>query len=269
MSSAHTIGFSADRLQGELRTSRFGRAAEVVAETASTIELAWGLLRGGGPEGAVVIAERQTQGRGRLGRPWASPAGGLWLSMIARPDMEASAAGRLGIGLGLAAAEAVMAETGCDAGVKWPNDVMVSGRKLGGVLVETEVTGDRVTGAVLSLGLNVNVSAAALPEEIRSTATSLREQTGREWPVEVICARVLERLEEMWPIVLGNGAALVERWGARDVLAGKEVSLEVRGVMVRGRAEGLDSDGGLRLSVAGAVQRVTSGEVAEIRGVAA
>ena len=246
----------------------------MVAEAASTIELARGLLRGGGPEGAVVIAERQTQGRGRLGRPWASPAGGLWLSMIARPDLGASAAGRLGIGLGLAAAEAVVAETGCEAGVKWPNDVMVGGRKLGGVLVETEVVGDRVSGAVLSLGLNVNLSAAALPEEIRSTATSLREETGREWPVEVICARVLDRLEEMWPIVLDDGAALVERWRERDVLAGREVSLEVRGAArrgaaVRGRAEGIDSDGGLRLSVAGVVQRVTSGEVAEVRGVTA
>ena len=241
----------------------------MVAEAASTIELARGLLRGGGPEGAVVIAERQTQGRGRLGRPWASPAGGLWMSMIARPDLGASAAGRLGIGLGLAAAEAVVAKTGCEAGVKWPNDVLVGGRKLGGVLVETEVTGDRVSGVVLSLGLNVNVLAAALPEEIRSTATSLREETGREWPVEVICARVLDRLEEMWPIVLDDGAALVERWRERDVLAGREVSLEVRGVMVRGRAEGIDSDGGLRLSVAGVVQRVTSGEVAEVRGVTA
>ena len=241
----------------------------MVAEAASTIELAQRLLRGGGPEGAVVIAERQTQGRGRLGRPWASPAGGLWLSMIARPDLGASAAGRLGIGLGLAAAEAVVAETGCEAGVKWPNDVMVGGRKLGGVLVETEVVGDRVSGAVLSLGLNVNLSAAALPEEIRSTATSLREETGREWPVEVICARVLDRLEEMWPIVLDDGAALVERWRERDVLAGREVSLQVRGTAVRGRAEGIDSDGGLRLSVAGVVQRVTSGEVAEVRGVAA
>ena len=251
----------------------------MVAEAASTIELAQRLLRGGGPEGAVVIAERQTQGRGRLGRPWASPAGGLWMSMIARPDLGASAAGRLGIGLGLAAAEAVVAETGCEAGVKWPNDVMVGGRKLGGVLVETEVVGDRVSGAVLSLGLNVNLSAAALPEEIRSTATSLREETGREWPVEVICARVLDRLEEMWPIVLGDGAALVERWRERDVLAGREVSLEVRGAArrgtamrrtaVRGRAEGIDRAGGPRLPGAGGGQLVRSGDAAEVRGVTA
>lgn len=253
-------------LLGELRTSRFGRALRVVAETPSTIDVAWEWLHGGGPEGGVVIAERQTRGRGRRGRAWASPRGGLWMSAIARPQLEMGSAGRLGVGLAIATAEAVGAEAGCEVGLKWPNDIVLGGRKLGGVLVETEEEGGRVGAAVLSIGLNVNLEGDSLPEEVRGVGTSLLGETGRRHCIERIAGRVLEELEGLWPEVVGGGRGLVERWGERDVLYGRELGVDVGGETRRGRAGGIDREGALVLMIGGAVDRVAAGEVSSVRG---
>jgi len=266
VASARTAGLSAEALLQDLRTDRFGRAMRLLAETASTSDVAWEWLRSGGPEGGVVIAERQTRGRGRHGRAWASPRGGLWMSVAVRPEMEMASAGRLGVGLAIATAEAVRAEAGCDVGLKWPNDVVLGGRKLGGVLVETESDGGRVGAAVLSLGLNVNSDVGMLPEQVRREAVSLLGATGRRHRVERIAGRVLEGLEGLWPDVVGAGTALAERWRAWDVLHGREVSVDVGGETRRGRANGIDSEGALVLMIGGAAHRMAAGEVRSVRG---
>ncbi len=265
MGSVSAGGFSADLLAKMLQTERFGRAVRVVSETPSTIDLAKEWLRDGGPEGAVIIAGRQTEGRGRRGRQWASPEGGLWMSVIARPDIESARAGLLGIGFGLAAAEAVSAEAGCSVGVKWPNDLWLGGKKVGGVLVGSETRGTRVAAAVLSVGLNVNISAHDLPEEIRGTATSLWEETGREHGLEALAARILEKLEEMWPGIVGEGEEIVARYRARDVLVGLDVSVAAGESIVRGRADGIDAGGALVLRCGSEKKRVTAGDVSAVR----
>jgi BirA family biotin operon repressor/biotin-[acetyl-CoA-carboxylase] ligase len=257
-------GFSVPLFRRLLGSEHFGQHVRAVPEARSTIDLAWEWLRAGGPEGGVVIAERQTGGRGRLGRAWASPKGGLWMSLLARPEIPAGGAPRLSLGLAAAGAEAVATEARCPVGVKWPNDVMVGGRKAGGVLVETEVAGERVAAAVLSLGLNVNLSAGDLPEEVRDTATSLLAQTGREHRIESLAARVLENLERLWPTLIG-GEGFSDRWRQWDVLAGKEVTVEAGGKVLRGRAEGIDGEGALLLAVEGGRRRLLSGEVRGVR----
>ena len=267
--------FSADSFQQELRTQRFGRAYRAVDEADSTIDLAWEWLRGGGPDGGVVVARRQTRARGRLGRPWASPEGGLWLSLMARPGLPASYAGRLGIAVALAAAQAVADETGATAGVKWPNDVLLSGCKLGGVLIETEVSEEKVMAAVLSVGLNVNVRLDALPREVRETAMSLSEATGKVWPLEKLAARACEHLERAWPLLSEARSGLVEKWQEMDALAGKRVGVSLGGtpgagdVEIQGVDVGIDETGALVLRTAVGLQRVTSGEVRSLRGAAA
>jgi len=263
-----TEALSAEALLGALATNRFGRALRLLAETPSTIDIAWAWLRADGPEGGVVMAERQTRGRGRAGRCWVSPRGGLWMSVLARPGMRAAEGGRLGIGLALAAAEAVARESGCPVGLKWPNDVFLAGRKVGGVLVETESEGGRITGAVLSLGLNVNLAGADLPEETRAQATSLREVTGRSHNLARLAAEVLGGLERMWPEVITGGRALAERWSRWDVLRGEEVEIETGEEAVSARAGGIDEEGALIAVVGGETRRVRVGEVRAVRMVA-
>jgi len=260
---------SAQLLDQELHSVRFGRAARVVQEVSSTVDLAWEWLKQGAPQGAVVIAEQQRRGRGRLGRSWLSPAGGLWMSVITAPMLRASAAGRLGAGMAMAAAEGVMRATGISVGLKWPNDLVVGGKKLGGVLVETQARRERIEAAVLSLGLNVNIPIDAFPGELRDTATSLLELSGREYPVEAIAARILESLEEMWSSVLFSGTELVERWNGLDVLSGHEVEVLMGDTALRGVSMGMGMGGELILMAEGETRRVAVGEVRSVRSVTA
>ncbi len=258
--------FSPEIFLQELRAAGFGRAVRVLAETTSTIDVAWEWLRADGPDGGVVIADRQTQSRGRVGRTWTSPEGGLWMSVLARPGIGAEHVGRLGVALALATAEGVRALAGCGAGVKWPNDVMLEGHKIAGVLGEAEIEGGRIARAVMSVGVNVNVRLRDLPEEVRETATTLLEATGREHALEPLAARVLDRLEQLWPSVVGDGSELVTAWQERDVLLGREVAVELGGETVRGEDRGIDPDGALRLLVGGEERRVTVGEIVRLRG---
>lgn len=244
---------------------RFGCEVRRHREVPSTIDAAWQWLSDGGPEGAAVIAERQTRGRGRLGRPWASPPGGLWMSIIARPGISASQAGRLGIALCLAAAGGVREESGCEAGVKWPNDIVTSGRKLGGVLIETKLDADRVSAAVLSVGLNVNFPQDRLPPEVRHTATTLLDLTGRTHDLDSLAGRVFASLTGLWRSVLGDGAELVSAWRQRDVLWSSEVAVEVGRAALRGFALGIDPDGALVLQAGGDRRLVPAGEVTALR----
>ncbi len=187
------------------------------------------------------------------------------MSVLARPRLPAESAGRLGIALALAAAHSVRAATAVGVGLKWPNDLLIGDRKVGGVLVETECRGGGLVEAVLSLGLNVNLSREDLPEELRGTAATLRDVTGREQQLEVLAARTLESLERLWPAVTGDGAALREEWCRWDALWEAEVVVEMAAETRRGEARGIDEAGALVLLVGGQTHHLTAGEITRTR----
>ncbi len=246
----------------ELHTEQFGKSPVWLFETNSTVSQAEAWLRDGGPHGGVVIAARQTQGRGRQGREWASPEGGLWMSVLARPVMKSKNTAKLGLGLAVAVAQAVEEMTGCEVGLKWPNDLVLEGRKLGGVLVTGSPEWET---AILSVGLNANMRLAELPEELRAAATTLLEATGREHSIGGLAARLLARLEALWPEMISGGARVVAEWRKRDALMGREVLLEVAGKTLRGRSKGIDEYGQLLLAGAGIERAVATGEVVSVR----
>ena len=259
MTSAPTTPPAAEMLPAKLHTRWLGKALRLLAEATSTIDVAKQWIAEGAPHGAVVIAQRQTQGRGREGRVWASPVGGLWMSLIVHIDAEK--AGRLGMGLAVAAAEAVSAETGCEVGLKWPNDLLLDERKVGGVLGQTEATFGGVAAAVVSLGLNVNFSVDDLPQELKDIAATLRDKTGKRWSLPRLTADVLARFEDMWPALAGeDGRRVMDGWRERDVLLGREVSLAVAGNVLRGRAAGIDERGALVIATDGIEQTISAGE---------
>lgn len=259
MTRAGSTSPAAEMLPAKLETRWLGKALRLLAEATSTIDVAKQWIAEGAPHGAVVIAERQTRGRGREGRVWASPAGGLWMSIIVQID--ADKAGRLGMGLAVAAAEAVSAETGCEVGLKWPNDLLLDGRKVGGVLGQTEATFGGIATAVVSLGLNVNFSVADLPQELKDIAATLRDETGKGWSLPRLTAEVLGRLENMWPAFASEDSSpVMDGWRRRDVLLGREVSLEVAGNVRSGRAAGIDERGALVIVTDGIEQTISAGE---------
>src|SRR3990172_7023153 len=135
-------------------------------ELSSTIDRARSAIEEGAPEGTVILADCQTAGRGRRGRRWVSPSGGLWLSVVLRPSLFPRQLGRLAIAAAVAAAEAVEEKAGLEVGLKWPNDLQVKGRKLAGILLESRPGRGGRRAVILSLGLNLNLRPEAFPPSL-------------------------------------------------------------------------------------------------------
>jgi BirA family biotin operon repressor/biotin-[acetyl-CoA-carboxylase] ligase len=254
-----------ERLEALLleRGIRWPGPIEHLAVAASTNDELKRRSREGAPEWSVVLADRQTRGRGRQGRAWASPSGNLYLSLLLRPTLPPTAWGVLPLAAGLAVREAVCAEGG-RAELKWPNDVLARGRKLAGVLVEATSGADGLENAVVGIGVNVGV----VPAEVAAGATSLAAETDR--PVDAIrlAAAVLARLSVCYHALARDGPpAILPRWreGALDWL-GRAVEVQAAGGVVRGVARDVDEQGALLVEdPAGRVLRIFSGEAREVR----
>ncbi len=230
-------------------------------ELDSTQRLARDLARAGAEEGTTVIAESQSAGRGRLGRQWHSPPGvNLYCSVILRPPLAPAAVPCLALVTGLAVADAVRAVTGLVATLKWPNDVLVGGRKVAGILTELEAEIERVRFVIAGIGVNVN--ADAFPAELADKATSLRLAAGRPVDRAAVTAGLLAALEGRYRRFLAAGfAAMRGEWEACSALTGKEVRVTAPEGEVAGRVLGVDDDGALRLEGPGGELRVVAGEV--------
>ena len=219
-----------------------------------------------GEDETVVLAGTQTQGRGSRGRSWFSPPGGLYLSAIFRPRLEPGAALGLTLAAGVASAEAVMACGPAEVKLKWPNDLRLADRKLGGVLVETAAVPGRLRHAVVGIGINVNIAPEAFPPELQASAISLLEHLGRPVDLRVLVREVLERLDACCQALeRGETAQVVERWRALDALAGQRVSVTSPQGRLEGECLGIDEGGALLVrDGTGQVQRVASRSTVEI-----
>jgi len=251
----------------EARGLRWPAPVEHLEVAASTNDRLKDKARAGAPEWSVVIADRQTDGRGRAGHPWISPAGNLFLSVLLRPVMPAAHVPVLPLAAGLATVEAV-GESGVEARVKWPNDVVVDGRKLAGILVEGLSGAAGLQAAVVGIGLNVALQPASFPEDLRDRSTSLAAQTGRPCAVADAAAAVLARLRVWYDRLAREGPPCVlAAWRERSVAWwGRPVEARSGGSVLRGIVQGLDERGALLLDLEdGSRVAVVSGEVSELR----
>jgi BirA family biotin operon repressor/biotin-[acetyl-CoA-carboxylase] ligase len=239
-------------------------AVEWTDEIPSTSDRLKALARAGAAEWTAVLADRQTGGRGREGRAWASPAGGLYLSVLLRPRF--AAVGLLPLAAGVAVAEAV-AEWGIAAQLKWPNDVLLDGRKLGGVLAEASSGSGGVDWVVLGIGVNVAVTREALPPDVRDAAASLADASSVRPPVSDVAAAVLAHLRLCYDGLRADPPRIVETWRARAVdWWGELVDVETARGTLRGRMRGVDTDGALLVDLEGEEShRILSGEVRRLR----
>ncbi len=233
-----------------------GRPLVWVGELGSTNDLARMLVAAGSQEGAVVVADRQTRGRGRQGRVWASPAGGLWCSVILYPSAD-SPQGLLSLAVAVAVAETVEQFVAEPAGIRWPNDVEIAGRKVAGILIEA--TGAAV---VVGVGINVGVELQAMPPDVAVRAGSLHLIAGRPIERRAVLEALLARLADRYAAWAAGGNAVVNAWGSRDLLRGKPVTVVHSDPAVEGVAEGIDQEGALRIRTAsGAIRQVVAGDV--------
>ncbi|MGC4114432.1 MAG: biotin--[acetyl-CoA-carboxylase] ligase [Myxococcales bacterium] len=257
-----------NELEPLLQTRDLGRSLRYFDETGSTSQVAWGLGEEGAPHGTVVVADQQTQGRGRNGRSWISPPGtNLYLSLLLRPDVPPAHAPELTLVAAVAVCEALR-DAGCErARIKWPNDVEIGGRKACGILTEMSADAHGVDFVVVGIGVDVNMQAEELPAEIKDIATSVRMALGKPYPRARLLARLLERFESWLDRYEDEGFAVIRaRWTSLSSTVGARVRVQRDGQWVEGRADSIDEAGHLIVRTeSGALEKVVAGDVEHLR----
>jgi len=255
-------GLLPERICQGLTTAFVGRNLVYLPETGSTNDEARRLARAGAPEGTLVIAEFQTAGRGRLARRWLAPPGSsLLMSLVFRPSLAPHQVQRLTMACGLAIADAVKGETGLEAGLKWPNDVVFEGGKAGGILTEVEFAGQRIDSVVVGIGLNVNLDPGRLPQDLLVPATSLSRECGREVARLPLLWALLRAVEARY-VALQAGYSPHGEWAERLVTVGQRVTVSAAGTELEGVAEGVEEEGALLVRLDdGRLEKIVAGDV--------
>lgn len=251
-----------------LNTHDVGQALHWYEEVGSTNDVAKELADEGALHGEVVIAERQSAGRGRRGRSWSSPPRkNLYLSVVLRPDLPPARAPEVTLLAAVAVCQAVRRAGVASAAIKWPNDVLASGRKLAGVLTEMAAEVERVQWLVVGIGVNVNAAADDFPDELRELATSLLIERGDPVPRALFAAALLTALEEWLDRHAAEGFAPVRAaWREMSDTLGREVRVRVGSADLVGLAEDVDETGALLVRTASGLERVVAGDVEMLRG---
>ena len=251
---------SADELARGLETAVIGRRIYVFDLVISTNDVLWELADRGAEEGTAVFAEEQTRGRGRLGRSWWSPRGrGIWMSVLLRPPLREESIPMTTILGALAASDAIHAVTMLPVAVRWPNDVLVEGRKAAGVLAEARQS-TKGRELVLGIGMNVNVSRSEMPPEIADAATSLSEATGEPVDRTELARCLLAELNRWYERQLAGQIEEINlRWRALSATLGRNIVLEEHGRRYEGTVIDVDASLGLAL-------RLGRGTIRHFRG---
>ncbi len=252
----------ADDIAAQLGEVSLPRELLVFQETDSTNDIAARLGREGAKEGAVIFAEKQTAGRGRLGRRWESgQALGLWFSLLARPAMPVALWPRLTTWAAVGVAEGIEAISPIEVSIKWPNDIFARGLKIAGILIETHVDAAGNAYAVVGIGVNVNHESEDFAEELRGKAGSVRMVTGNRMDRQQTAVAILRSLDRRYGNCVDDFSALVAVARKRSFLTGRAVEIRSGQTAQRGWVEDLDEEGALLLRGAeGKLTRVSSGE---------
>ncbi len=255
----------ADEIREKLNTSVFGKQDIIhLKETDSTNTRAKDLASHGAPEGTVVIAEKQTKGRGRRGRSWFSPlSDGIYASLILRPAISPVVASKITLMAAVAVAESLLSLTQLDVRIKWPNDILINGKKIAGILTEISTEMDRVDYIVIGLGLNVNTSFKNTSREVRERATSILAETGKRFPRIKLIRAYLQFYEKYYEMFNKSGfEPIMSRWKELANIIGQRIIVDTISKKYIGEVLNVDDDGILILKDdQGTAHRIFSGDV--------
>ncbi|MFO7877191.1 MAG: biotin--[acetyl-CoA-carboxylase] ligase [Desulfovermiculus sp.] len=253
----------AEAVQAGLRTTVLGQRIVSRPEIDSTQNLAKVLGQQGALEGTVVLAESQTKGRGRRGRAWSAIPKGVAMSVILRPDISPDQAPHFPLMAGVAVGRAISMICNLIPGLKWPNDILIQGLKVVGILAELDAEMDRINAIYLGIGLNVNATHEDIPEELASTATSLRIQSGNEIDRLSLVRSVLEELEAAYFIYMSQGfSSIRQAWKDHNITLGQKVRIRSGNMDLTGTALDMDASGALLVRTQDNTERaITAGEV--------
>jgi len=258
-----------EKVRAGLKTERFGQTLHVYGRIDSTNTAALARAEQGAPEGTVILADSQTHGRGRMGRQWISPPKlNLYLSIILRPDGDPRQIGLWSLASAVAVAQTIEQATGLPARLKWPNDIRVHAKKVSGLLLESALHKDRLKHLVLGIGLNVNLTREALPEDLQSSVTSLREELGRELDRIELLQRLLEQIEHQVDSVRTQSPDYILKiYDALSDTLGRSVTVQDQQREWTGKAVGFTAEGALIIQPTGGRPKKIfhSGDVVHMR----
>jgi len=255
------------KIKEKLQTKIIGKTIHYFSEVTSTNDLAKEMASIGTKEGTVIIAETQTRGKGRLGREWASPKGGIWLSTILRPKLSAKNVPKLTLMTSLAVAKTISQLLNLKTEVKWPNDVLINAKKVCGILTEANTKGDVTNFVVVGIGINANIEPHSLPKEVRENATSLKHELKREINREQFLRVLLEKMEHYYAMLTeGKFNPILEEWKSLCSVLGSYVEVTSLEEKIEGWAIDVDENGALIIKLQDGTQRkVLSGDVSLAR----
>jgi BirA family transcriptional regulator, biotin operon repressor / biotin---[acetyl-CoA-carboxylase] ligase len=251
-----------------LHTGLIGKVIHYFDTVASTMDTALHLAQNKAVEGTVVIAETQTRGRGRLGRSWVSPKyKGLYFSIILRPDAQVSEVASLPLMAAVSVCEAIRRTGELEARIKWPNDILLDNKKLGGILTEMNAEFDRVIHVIIGIGINVNESAGSDKKALADGAISLGLKTGSTVNRASLLKEILRQFERLYALFSShNIASILDMWRQLSVTLGGRVRIDMRSGSLEGIAVDIDADGGLLIRRdSGIVEKILAGDVVHCR----
>jgi BirA family transcriptional regulator, biotin operon repressor / biotin---[acetyl-CoA-carboxylase] ligase len=232
-----------------LKTKTFGKTIHYLESTESTQKVAHQLAQEGCPEGTLVIAEEQTNGRGRLARNWHSPKySGVWMSLVLRPKLPPQKAPQFTLIAAVAVAQAIEDVCNISPDIKWPNDILINGKKITGILTELQADSDKINAIIMGIGMNVNQSVSDFPKELQDIATSLSIESETQISRSLLVQKTLENLEKYYHLYLDKGfSPLKLLWESYAVTLGKVIVARTLTGSITGKAVGITNEGVLRI----------------------
>jgi BirA family biotin operon repressor/biotin-[acetyl-CoA-carboxylase] ligase len=245
-----------------LKTKFMGKDIHYFKEVDSTNNVAKYLAENGAEQGTVVVAEIQNRGKGRRGKTWISPPGGVWMSIILRPDIPPSKAPQLTLVTGVAVAETLKNELNLDVGIKWPNDILIGSKKVCGILTEVNASINKVNYIIVGIGIDMNVDVPLFPPDLQKGATSLKNELDTEINGAMLVQKFLLNLEKLYSqFNSGKFPDILNEWRFLSKTIGSKVEVRTRGKTIRGDAVGINKDGILILELDdGSLRKIISGE---------
>lgn len=251
-------------IQACLQTEFVGKHFLSLAETSSTQHIAQEQAKQGAPSGTVIVADTQTNGKGRLGRTWQSPAGtGIWMSVLLRPDLPLSKIPQLTLLTAVAMVKGIRQAVQVEPSIKWPNDLLLNDRKLAGILTEVQAEGNRVKHVIIGIGLNVNQEQEDFPEELAAIATSIRRESGKEADRNRLIAAILNEWEALYQLYCTEGFRVIKTlWEMYATSLGQRIVARTTQGTYTGVAQGITDEGVLLLEdEQGNVHKIYSADI--------
>ena len=260
-----TDSLTPGEIKAGLKTGVIGKNIQYFKETESTNIIAREIANSV-EEGTVVIAESQTQGRGRLGRKWLSPEGGIWLSIILKPRIQPLYASRITLLAGVTVAKTIRS-LGLPAKIKWPNDVLINGKKVCGILTEIEAEIDIIDYCVVGIGIDANVDTESFPEDFRESSTSLKKELGNSINRIEFVQKLLLEFEALYlKFQHDEFSSILEEWRDMSATIGEWVKITTQTRTIYGEAIGVDNEGALILETGeGQLEKIVAGNCEHLR----